>query len=220
MTVRRCRRVLDCVQSRDGGSARVYYRARHASGTWCRITAAVTNSLHDPTVARIFVYGQDRPEEVEAQGRMEATRERWQALQAVIDGALAQQDLDALLRHVLDRLTAAFGVDSVAILLIADQTQELELYLARGPEEAVSGQVRVPLGRGIAGRIAASAEPLIVDDMAQAEPVNPFLHEQIRSLMGMPMRVRQRVIGSHWIMAASHMSTPPRRPSWRVRWRN
>ena len=43
------------------------------------------------------------------------------------------------------------------------------------PVEAVAGQVRVPLGQGLAGRIAATREPLIVDDMARADPANPFL---------------------------------------------
>ena len=121
--------------------------------------------------------------------------ERLQALQAVTDAALSHLNRDALLHQVLDCITTVLHVDNTAILLLDESTQHLVLHVVQGPEEEVRGRVRVPLGQGIAGRIAATGEPLIVDDLSQANPVNPFLRERLRSLMGVPLQARNRIIG-------------------------
>jgi PAS domain S-box-containing protein len=173
----------------------VTYRYHHADGSWLTIAATLSNRLSDSLLAGIVVVGRDMTAQQEAQAAAEAATARLHALQAVTDAALAHLSLEDLLRHVLDRVTEVLRVDNTAILLLDEDARELRLYVARGPEEAVAGQVRVPLGKGVAGRIAASQEPLIVDDMARADPANPFLREHIRSLLGVPLRVTGRVIG-------------------------
>jgi hypothetical protein len=42
--------------------------------------------------------------------------------------------------------------DNAAGLLLEADGEHLVVYLARGPEEAVTGQVRVPVGQGVAAR--------------------------------------------------------------------
>src|SRR5205085_7997748 len=87
---------------------------------------------------------------------------------------------------------------NTAILLISADEEALVLYMARGPDEQVAGQVRIPLGPGIAGRIAASRQPLVVDDLSTVETVEavtPFWHETMHALMGVPLVVDNRVIG-------------------------
>jgi K+-sensing histidine kinase KdpD len=135
--------------------------------------------------------------DAEQRARLEAesATARLQALQSVTDAALAHLALEDLLPQVLDRLTAALAVDNAAVLLLSEDGENLVLHMARGPEEQVAGQVRVPLGRGIAGHIAATRAPLIVDDLATIEVVSPFLRETIHSLMGVPLVVEDRVIG-------------------------
>jgi signal transduction histidine kinase len=56
--------------------------------------------------------------------------------------------------------------------------------------------VRIPLGRGFAGRVAAGGRPVILDDVDHADVVNPILHEKgIKSLVGVPLVVEGRGIG-------------------------
>src|SRR5262249_49283929 len=86
-------------------------------------------------------------------------------------------------------------VDNVAILLVTPGGQELIVYAARGPEEQVIGSARVPIGQGVAGRIAATRQPLIVEDLSSVEVANPFLREHLRSLVRLPLLVRGRLIG-------------------------
>src|SRR5919201_2074728 len=112
-----------------------------------------------------------------AQRTAEAVTRRLQALQAVTDTALAHLGSDNLLQQLLDRVTQVLAVDNTVILLLDETGQELVVHMAHGPEEHVAGQVRVPIGQGIAGRIAASREQLIVDDLRTVEVVNPLLQE-------------------------------------------
>jgi len=56
--------------------------------------------------------------------------------------------------------------------------------------------VRIPVGRGFAGRIAAGHKPVILDHVDHTTVLNPILWEKgIRSMMGVPLVAGGRVIG-------------------------
>jgi signal transduction histidine kinase len=120
------------------------------------------------------------------------------ALQSITDTALAHLALTNLLPQVLNRVTTALAVDNTAILLISADEEAFVPYMARGPDEQVAGQVRIPLGSGIAGRIAASRQPFVLDDLSTVETgeaVTPFWRATTHALMGVPLVVDDRVIG-------------------------
>ena len=120
---------------------------------------------------------------------------RLQALQAVSDVALAHARLGELLRALLDRIQTTMAVDNVAILLPTPDGAALTLYSVRGPEESVMGRVRVPMGEGVAGTIAARREPYVIDNLAAVPVSNPFLREHFHSLLGVPLLVGDRLVG-------------------------
>ena len=100
--------------------------------------------------------------------------------------------LDAL----LDRIVEILDVDTVAILLLDEATNELAARAARGLEEEVAQGFRVPVGKGFAGRVAASREPVAIYDLAPGDAVNPLLYaKKIRSLLGVPLIVEGRLLG-------------------------
>ena len=72
------------------------------------------------------------------------------------DSALGRLELDDLLREMLARIRELLATDYAAILLLAEDGQSLFVRATIGLEDAVMG-LRVPLGRGVAGFIAASA---------------------------------------------------------------
>jgi signal transduction histidine kinase len=52
------------------------------------------------------------------------------------------------------------------------------------------------VGSGFAGRVAATAQPRIIDDLDEADVFNPILREKgIKSMLGVPLIVRGEVIG-------------------------
>ena len=125
--------------------------------------------------------------------RERATNARLRALQALTDAALSHLTLDDLLRELLGRVLAVMGVDSVGIPLLDEDSRTLTVRAARGLGEADVGGVRIPVGQGYVGRVAASREPLIVDadalSAADFEGMHPSLRERVRSLAVVPLLV-------------------------------
>ena len=126
----------------------------------------------------------------------EGSSERVRRLQSVTDAALAHLRLDELLAALLDRTRQILEVDTCAILLLDEETNELVARAALGIEEEVEQGVRVPVGGGFAGRIAAEKRPVILDDVDHAHVLNPILREKgIKSMLGVPLVVEGEVRG-------------------------
>src|SRR3954451_17461375 len=124
------------------------------------------------------------------------TTEYIRRLQSVTDAALAHLRLDELLEALLVRTQQLLDVDTCAILLLDDETNELVARAALGIEEEVEQGVRIPMGQGFAGRIAADKEPVVLDDVDHSDVLNPILHEKgIKSLLGVPLVVEGEVRG-------------------------
>jgi K+-sensing histidine kinase KdpD len=125
-----------------------------------------------------------------------STSEHVRRLQSVTDAALAHLRLDELLAALLERTRQILEVDTCAILLLDEDTNELVARAALGIEEEVEQGVRVPVGGGFAGRIAAEKRPVVLDDVDHAHVLNPLLREKgIKSMLGVPLVVEGEVRG-------------------------
>jgi anti-sigma regulatory factor (Ser/Thr protein kinase)/putative methionine-R-sulfoxide reductase with GAF domain len=117
-----------------------------------------------------------------------------EALQRISDAALARLPEAELLEELLRRISDIMAIDTVAILLL--EGDALHARAAKGIEEEVEQGVRIPIGRGFAGRIAAERRPITIPDVDHADILNPILRQKgIRSLLGVPMLVEGTVIG-------------------------
>ena len=87
-------------------------------------------------------------------------------------------------------------VDTAAILLLEDDGRSLVPRAAKGLEEEVQRRVRIPVGKGFAGRVAGTRQAVRISDLEHAEIVNPLLREKgLRSLLGVPLIVEGNVLG-------------------------
>jgi signal transduction histidine kinase len=117
-------------------------------------------------------------------------------LQVVSDAALAHLSPDDLLDELLARVRDVLVADTCAVLLFDDETQDLVARAAKGLEEEVEQGVRIPIGRGFAGRIAAEQRPVVIDDVDHSYVLNPILREKgVKSLLGAPLITNGRVLG-------------------------
>ncbi|MGH2683119.1 MAG: PP2C family protein-serine/threonine phosphatase [Actinomycetota bacterium] len=117
-------------------------------------------------------------------------------LQRVTDAALANLTVDELLDELLIRVREALAADTAAILLLDRARGELVARAAKGLEEEVRQGVRIPVGRGFAGTIAASGEPMSIYDVDHSIVLNPILREKgVRSLLGVPLVVQGKTLG-------------------------
>jgi len=112
------------------------------------------------------------------------------------DASLSYLSLEELLLELLDRIRAGVGADTAAILLLDEERKVLLARAARGIEAEVRQGVKIPIGRGFAGRIAAERRPIAIEDVDHADILNPILRMRgIRSLLGVPLLVAERVVG-------------------------
>jgi PAS domain S-box-containing protein len=126
----------------------------------------------------------------------EATLEQLRAIQTVTEAALAHLDLDSLLASLLDHISEALSVDTVAILLLDEEGQSLIPRAAKGVPAEVGAEGRLPLGHGFAGRVAAERRPIVRDAFEHVE--SPDLlpaNSDVRSIMGIPLMIEGRVLG-------------------------
>jgi PAS domain S-box-containing protein len=130
-----------------------------------------------------------------AQREAEVATDELRRVQAITDVGLSHQTLDALLPALLSRLYAVLRVDNAAILLLDADEQVLTFRAVHGLEEAVAADVRVPVGEGFAGQIAASRAPLVLDDLHTFPVVTPLLREQLCSVLGVSLLVEDRLLG-------------------------
>jgi signal transduction histidine kinase len=137
-------------------------------------------------------------------------RVRLEGVQAVTDIALSHLELLPLLDALLPRISEIIHVDTVAVLLVDRETDELVATSALGIEEEVVQGVRIPVGGGFAGRIAATKAPVILPDVDTAHVLNPILREKgIKSLLGVPLVVRDAAIGVLHVGALVHRNFTP-----------
>ena len=131
--------------------------------------------------------------------------DRLRRLQALTDAALAHLELDALLPTLLLRTREILDVDTCAVLLLDEETDELVARAAVGIEEEVERGVRIPVGGGFAGRVAADRKPVILDDVDHADVLNPILREKgIKSMLGVPLLAGGRLLGVLHVGVLAH----------------
>ena len=139
-----------------------------------------------------------------------AARRRLEEVQAVTDVALAHLELDDLMHALLHRTRDTLDADTCAALLLDGETNELVARAALGIEEEVEAGVRVPLGKGFAGRVAAERRPIILPDVETANVWNPILrHKGLKSMLGVPLVARDEVIGVLHVGTLVHREFTP-----------
>ena len=117
-------------------------------------------------------------------------------IRSVTDAALSHLGADDLLAALLRRVREILNADTAAVLLLDGSGRQLIAAAASGLEEEVSQGVRIPVGRGFAGRIAAERRPVILDHVDHGNVLNPILMDKgIRSLAGVPLLVHGAVLG-------------------------
>jgi sigma-B regulation protein RsbU (phosphoserine phosphatase) len=125
-----------------------------------------------------------------------SAEERLRWLEAVSDTGLADLTVDQLLDELLEKVRELMGVDTAAVLLLDQSRQFLLATVAKGIEEEVHQGVRIPLGRGFAGRIAEGRHWVAIEQVDHSNVFNPILAEKgISSLLGVPLVAGGTVLG-------------------------
>lgn len=118
-----------------------------------------------------------------------------QVSQGIVGTRNLEEVLDMIVRSCVEAIPAA---EKGSLHLLDEKEQELQIRAAVGYSRQTVEAVRLKVGQGIAGRVVQTGEPVIVHD------ARSNLHtfrtglpevEEIRSILAVPMRLRDRVIG-------------------------
>jgi len=90
------------------------------------------------------------------------------ALQEVVASYNLTVDPSALFERMLEIALGVTGADGGSLLLLDEDTGELRVRVAVGIEPELWEKIRLPVGEGIAGRVAEDAQPLRV--IGKADP--------------------------------------------------
>ncbi|WP_228925957.1 GAF domain-containing protein [Streptomyces sp. DH7] len=115
----------------------------------------------------------------------------------------AAPDADAprseLLQSVVDVARAIFGAEASSVFLLDEEADELVFQAVSGQGEEFLVGRRFPAGRGIAGWVATSGEPMVVDDLSADAAFDRSLAESTayvpNSLMAAPLISDSRILG-------------------------
>lgn len=108
-------------------------------------------------------------------------------------------DLPQLLHYIIVTATELLHTEAASILLVDERTEQLFFAAATGESQDGLRKIKVPLDSSIAGKIYQKGQPMIVGDVTTDPRHYSFVDQSIsfqtRSLLGVPMEVRNRRIG-------------------------
>jgi len=131
-----------------------------------------------------------------ARREAEAKADRLRQVQRITDAALADLTVEAFLTELLVRVREALGGDTATLLVLDEGESVLRVRAAVGLEIEVQEQVRVPVGRGFAGRVASTLGPIVLEEVDYESVVSRYIRlKNIRSMAGVPLLAEGRLIG-------------------------
>jgi hypothetical protein len=144
--------------------------------------------------------GQLEQTHIELHRRSEALRQRTRTLY-LLDRLLTLDAASRDPRALVDGLLALVGDDMQAqrcsLMLIAPEPDHLYLAAARGIAPHIVEGMRIRIGEGVAGRVAAAREPLLVQDVRDASQ-HPLLRDQYfttGSFISFPLVYHDELVG-------------------------
>ncbi|MEK7834379.1 MAG: GAF domain-containing protein, partial [Acidobacteriota bacterium] len=113
---------------------------------------------------------------------------------------MAQQTTSSLeLPEVLDAIVTTLKgllrARAASIMLLDAETGTLAIRAASGIKTEWVEKARLKVGQGVSGRVVATARPEYVPD-TRADPEFIYFDRTVRSLLTVPLRVKDRVIGT------------------------
>ena len=102
------------------------------------------------------------------------------------------------MRSIVDGTTVAMGVEVCSFYLADHEQQRLTLAATNGLDRAQVGKVSLAWGQGITGRVAASREPIAVEDVTLDDRfawVRGFDIEALTGMLSVPLEWHGQVVG-------------------------
>jgi diguanylate cyclase (GGDEF)-like protein len=154
-------------------------------------------------LARIGAAGRARPATATPQrdpkAALHATEKRLAILTDIVKTANSILEPRKVIELIMERIQQLIPSEAWSMLMVDEEKQELTFELALGGKGSEMAAFRVKMGEGIAGWVAQSGEPTIVNDVKKdprfARRFDSETQFKTRSVLCVPLISRGRTIG-------------------------
>lgn len=127
------------------------------------------------------------------------TQDKFKTLCEIGKDLSATMDLDELLTKIMEGAKQICEVGADSILLLDKKRDELYFRIALGEKGDEIKKITLPVEEGIAGWVAKSGEPLIVNDVS-ADPrfskkIDDITKFKTKSILCVPIRFKDEILG-------------------------
>jgi len=121
---------------------------------------------------------------------------RGRFLDAVTDAGLARLGTEAVLRALLTSIHDLLAVHTASVLVYDRSGDHLVATACVGLEQQARRPTRIPVGAGLAGRVAESQQAMVADRVDETTVETPLLLENgVTALVGVPMMAGGALVG-------------------------
>jgi len=192
----------------QSGSMRTFVHPVGTPGadTYLKVTAYPLRDSYGKTKA-VIELRRDVTAERELETQILRRHHQLLALSHISRAVSGLRDLDAVLRIALDNVLEIINGAIGGILLLDEETRTLRYRVERGLSAKYAEGMRISLGEGIAGRVAQTGEPMLLEDISvDPRSTRPDLvsAEGLKGFVSIPLKAKDKVIGVMNI--ASHVA--------------
>lgn len=135
----------------------------------------------------------------QANQRLHQQVQNWATLNDIGQAITSTLEESEVFRRVMENVSRILQVEACSLLLLDQQTGELEFTVTLAGDEARFSSIRLKPGQGIAGWVALHGEPLLVPDVNQ-DPrfygqIDHTVSFQSHSILCVPLKAKGQVIG-------------------------
>jgi len=131
--------------------------------------------------------------------RMEQMVAEMGALHEISRAFESSKNLNQLLEFILQKCQILMKAESASLMLLDEENNELEFRVVLGPKSEEVRDLRLPLGKGIAGWVAQHGEPVLIPDAYADSRFNPAFDKKsgyvTKSMLTVPLIYKSKVIG-------------------------
>ncbi|HTY82145.1 MAG TPA: HD domain-containing phosphohydrolase [Dehalococcoidales bacterium] len=147
-----------------------------------------------------MVYTPEKP--IISRGLTPVTEENFARLEPVIGvnrQIRSSPRMTQMLEQVIKTAQKTLNITAASLLLFGENEEELFFEVACGPVGKTLKQVKLSTRYGIAGQVARTGKPLIVNDVSRSERFHKMIDDttgfQTKSLICAPLMVQHKILG-------------------------
>ena len=163
------------------------------------LDSATPNFFNATHAQRLQAFADQAAVALENARLLAETETRAQHLAALAETAreiAVQQNLMALLETIVERARVLLRTAHSALFLYDASQRTLEFVMQQGQRVDAPLGTRLQLGEGLAGRVAQTRQPMIVNDYSHWEyRAAPFAHAPISAILQVPLLYQSELLG-------------------------